>query len=78
MKVSSLKPDMVVYSVGRAKMGNTTMTRTAVWRVVIQSVDVEAGTCVASWNSNPPRKYTERDIKKWRLTRPTDNPRMAR
>lgn len=53
MKIEKLHPTMVVYDVGRHKMGNTTISTVCVWSVLIVSVDVEARTVVASWNSNP-------------------------
>lgn len=70
MKISSLKPGMVVYSVTRQKMGNTTISTVAVHHVTIESVDLEHRTVVASWNCNPPRKYREREIARWRAKKP--------
>lgn len=70
MKFEKLKPGMVVYSVGKQKMGNTTLTTTTVWTVQIISVDQESRTAVASWNGNPPRKYYEHDIAKLKEKRP--------
>ena len=70
MKISRLEPGMVVYSVSRQKMGNTTLTTVAVHHVTIESVDLEHRTVTASWNCNPPRKYREREIARWRATKP--------
>jgi hypothetical protein len=70
MKIDKLQPGQIVYDVGRVKMGNTTISTVAVWNVRIVSVDVDAGTVVASWNSNPERKYYGREIRRWRAKRP--------
>lgn len=70
MKFEKLKPGMVVFDVGRHKMGNTTMSTVAVWQVRVISVDQEAQTVVASWNSNPARTYYSRSVAKWREKAP--------
>lgn len=70
MKFEKLKPDQVVYEVGRHKMGNTTITTVGVWRVLIISVDTETRSCMASWNTNQPRRCYEHTIKKWRENEP--------
>lgn len=70
MKLESLKPGMVVYDVGRTKMGNTTITTVSVWMVRIVSVDAERRTVVASWNTNRERTCYEHQWKKWRLKKP--------
>lgn len=70
MKIEKLKPGMVVYDVGRHKMGNTTISTVAVWSVCIQSVDAEKRTVVASWNSNAPKEYREHQWSKWRMKKP--------
>jgi hypothetical protein len=70
MNINKLTPGMTVYDVGRVKMGNTTMRTIAVWHVRIISVDLASGTVVACWNSNPERKYRERQWKKWRAKEP--------
>lgn len=70
MKFEKLQPGMVVYDVGRQKMGNTTMTTVAVWSVTIVSVDAETRSVMASWNGNRPSRYYEGSCKKWRETRP--------
>lgn len=70
MKFEKLTPGMIVYSVGKTKMGNTTLSTVSVWRVQIVSVDTENRTVMASWNSNPVRKFYERDVAKWREKEP--------
>ena len=84
MKIEKLQPGMVVYDVGRHKMGNTTISTVSVWSVRIVSVDAEARTVVASWNSNPAKTYREGVWSKWRAKRPQlvrmafGNQRLAR
>jgi hypothetical protein len=70
MKFENLKPGMLVYDVGRSKMGNTTLSTVGVWRVRIESVDVEARRVTASWNSNPPKTFYPREVAKWREKEP--------
>jgi hypothetical protein len=70
MKMSSLKPGMTVYDVGRHKMGNTTISTVAIWPVHIVSVDIENFVVKASWNGNPANKFYSRSIAKWREKKP--------
>ena len=70
MKLEKLKPGMVVYDVGRSKMGNTTIRTVGVWRVRIVSVDMDTRRVMASWNSNPPKTFYPREVAKWREKEP--------
>jgi hypothetical protein len=70
MKFEKLQPGMTVYDVGRHKMGNTTLTTVAVWTVRVLEVDAERRRVVASWNTNAPRTFYERDVAKWREKAP--------
>lgn len=70
MQIDKLAPGMVVFDVGRAKMGNTSRSTVAVWPVQIIAVDLEKRTVQASWNNNPPRTFSEKSWKKWRKDKP--------
>ena len=70
MKFEKLKPGMVVYDVGRQRLGNTMLSTVVVWSVKIISVDAEKRTVDAEWNHNRARIYRERDYKKWRAVAP--------
>lgn len=70
MKFEKLKPGMILYDVGRHKMGNTTVSTVAVWLVRVISVDAEKRTAVVSWNGNKPKTYQERGISKLREREP--------
>ena len=70
MQIEKLTPGMVVFDVGRAKMGNTSRSTVAVWPVQIIAVDLGKRTVQASWNNNPPRTFLEKAWKKWRKERP--------
>ena len=70
MKFDKLKPGMVVYDIGRRKMGNTTISTIAAWTIEVISVDAEARTCVAEWNHNPARTYREADVSAWKENKP--------
>ena len=68
--ISKLKPEQVVYERRRQKMGNTTVSRTALYSIRIIEVDSEGLFVMASWNGNTPRKYREVDVKKWLVSKP--------
>lgn len=68
--ISKLKPEQVVYERRRQKMGNTTVSRTALYSIRIIEVDPEGQFVMASWNGNIPRKYREADVKKWLVNKP--------
>lgn len=70
MTINKLKPGMIVYSVGKRKMGNTKMSTTAYWPVKIIAVDIENLKVEASWNYNQSRIYSKHEWSKWRLNRP--------
>ena len=62
--IATIKPGDVLYDVRRQKMGNTTMSRVAVWPVKIESIDHAAGIAVVRWNYNPPQKYRASDLRR--------------
>lgn len=70
MQIEKLKPGMVVYDVGMYTMGNTKIKSVAIWSVFVQSVDIDAGVVVASWNSNTPKRYYQSSWSKWRIKKP--------
>jgi hypothetical protein len=70
MKIDKLKPGMLVYSVGRRRMGNTTINTTSVWSVYIVAVDTAKGVVLARWNYNPPQRFNANVWSKWRLKKP--------
>jgi hypothetical protein len=70
VKIEKLQPGMIVYDVGRTKMGNTTMSTVSVWGVYIVSVDAEKNTVIAKWNGNKERTYYSRTWSKWRKKSP--------
>lgn len=68
--ISKLKSEQVVYERRRQKMGNTTVSRTALYSIRIIEVDPEGQFVMAAWNGNIPRKYREADVKKWLVNKP--------
>jgi hypothetical protein len=70
MKIESLKPGDIVYDCHRQKMGNTTMSRMAVFRAKIISVDVEHEKAVVSWNGNSPTNMYGGQIRRLRKSPP--------
>jgi hypothetical protein len=70
MKFEKLKPGMVVYNVGRTKMGNTNISSVGVWKVRVISVAEDGRSVQASWNGNPPKTFYRREAEKWREKEP--------
>lgn len=70
MTIDKLHPGLVVYDVGKTKLGNTSIRTTSVWSVHIVSVNKEKKTVEARWNNNPPQIFPQRRWSKWRLQRP--------
>ncbi len=68
MKLSSLKPGMVVYDVQRHRMGNTTVMTHSVYKVHV--LEVHDNHIVASWNGNPPTKYFEGGVARLKKNEP--------
>lgn len=64
IKFEKIQAGMMLWSRGRAKMGNTTMSRMAEWQVSIREVYPETRSALVSWNYNAPTVWNER-----RLTR---------
>lgn len=64
--LDKLQPGQIVYSVGMS--GPRCARVKACWSVRIVSVDKENLYVTASWNSNPAQRFTERHVRKWRLT----------
>jgi len=70
MKFKSLVPEMVVYSVTKGKMGNTTLNTVRVHQVLIVSTNPENETVIASWNGNAHKTFHASSYEKWRKTKP--------
>lgn len=70
MKMEKLKPGATVYSVGRHKMGNTTLSTVSVCPVQVVEVDLEKRRVLARWNHNQAKTFYERDVAKWREQMP--------
>ncbi|MDI3438981.1 hypothetical protein QLG07_05920 [Erwinia sp. V90_4] len=68
MKLSSLKPGMVVYDVQRHRMGNTTVITHSVYKVRV--IEVHDNHIIASWNGNPPGKIFESGVKRLKKNEP--------
>jgi hypothetical protein len=64
--ISRLKPGQIVWSVGTS--GPPCARVRACWPVTIVSVDLAEGFVTASWNHNQARRFSERHVRKWRLT----------
>jgi hypothetical protein len=68
--ISRLKKGQVVYSIESQKMGNTNIAIKVCYDVRIVEIDLDGRFVMGSWNGNPPRKYREDSVKKWRVSEP--------
>jgi len=70
MKFEKLSPGMVVFDVHSYRMGNTKLRSVGVWNIKVIEIATSERSVWASWNSNPPRRYYESEVKKWREKKP--------
>jgi hypothetical protein len=70
IKWESVKQGDVLFSVVRQKMGNTAMSRNAVFSVRILEIHHDEGYAMVSWNNNPAVRYSRRHVEKLRRSRP--------
>ncbi len=70
MKITDLKPGMIVYDVHKYKMGNTMISTVGIWEVEIKRVDIEEGIVTARWNYNSEGRYFYHAWSKWRKNKP--------
>lgn len=70
MKIESLQPGQIVYSIERGRLGNTTLRTVRIYSVRVIEVDAAEGRVVASWNSNRPQTYYRAAWSKWRKDKP--------
>lgn len=68
VKFESVKAGDVLYDVRSVRMGNTMMRTVRVWHV--QVLEIHPDHAVVKWNSNPPRRYSPREIKRLRRKKP--------
>jgi hypothetical protein len=70
IKFQKITAGMTLLDIHREKMGNTTMSEWGLWKVSVISVDPEKRTAVVSWNGNPHRTWTARELERL-YTKPT-------
>lgn len=68
--IRSLELGQILYEVARQKMGNTSIVRGVLYTVKIVDIDPEGKWVLASWNSNTPRRYNERQVRRWKIKKP--------
>jgi hypothetical protein len=67
----TVKPGDTLYDCRMVKAGHTTMRRMSVWDVCI--VSVHENHVIAKWNGNPEKRFSRRDVERWRRTPPKPN-----
>lgn len=66
--LKNLTVGQVLHTITKHKMGNTTMNTISVHQATI--VEVHENYVIATWNGNTPRRYSEREVSKWRTKKP--------
>lgn len=64
--LSKLKPGDVLYDVHSRRAGNTTTRVQSEWQVRVIEVHDDYALC--SWNGNPPDKYSDAELRRFRVT----------
>lgn len=52
----------------RTRSAQAKMSRVSWYKITVISVHDDH--VIATWNTNPPRRYAPRDVRRWRRTRP--------
>jgi hypothetical protein len=68
--ISRIRPDQVLFTVRRQKMGNTTMKQTVYHRVTVREIDPEGRFVIATWNGNAPEKFYASEVARWKVSDP--------
>lgn len=66
--IKNIKADQILWSVMSTRMGNTRMTRRACYPCRVISVHDDHA--MISWNYNPARRYTPKQIAKLLVNKP--------
>jgi hypothetical protein len=74
VKWETVKVGDVLWDKQRQKMGNTTMSRDAIFSVRVESINYAHGTAIASWNGNPARWYHRSGIERLYRNKPKTKP----
>jgi len=75
VKFDSVRPGDVLWQRTRRKMGNTTMGEDAVFSVLVKEILPDGG-AMCSWNGNPARRWSVRDVEKLFRNRPKPKPNI--
>lgn len=67
---NTIKVGDTLYDCHKVKMGNTTMRRMGTWLVHVKEIDAEKRQALVSWNGNPAKWWSERQLAKLRRTKP--------
>jgi hypothetical protein len=65
---TSVKAGDVLWEGHRTRSGQSRMSRMSWYQV--QIISVHSDHVMASWNTNPPRRYPISSVKRWRRTKP--------
>jgi hypothetical protein len=68
--ISRLKTGQILFDKHKTRMGNTTMTRWGLWRVLVIEIDPELQWIIASWNGNKAEKMYAGRVKKFKVKEP--------
>jgi hypothetical protein len=68
--ISKLQPGQVLYQIQRQKCGNTMVSRGCLYEVRVVSIADDGKSIMASWNGNPPRRFSEKHVANLRVKKP--------
>lgn len=66
VKFATVKAGDVLYDYHSEQAGNTTMRRWSNWTVRVIEIDHEKRWALVSWNGNPPKRYSARQVSRLR------------
>ena len=62
--IEKIKRGQVLHDYHKYRIGNVNARRMGHWPIIVTSVDLNARTALCSWNNNPARRYSEKDLKR--------------
>ena len=68
--INRLTVGQVLWQIKRVKCGNTTVSRGCCYPVEVKEIAEDGRSIMASWNGNPARRMSLRDVAKLRVSKP--------
>lgn len=65
--LNNIEPGQVLHDYHKVRQGNTALRKEGHWRVVVIEIDLVKRQALISWNGNPPRWMSEKNLKAFRV-----------